>query len=148
MIEKALIFLGGIFLLILALLALGATQNAGLLAEGISNLGGYPEVDVEVPPLTRGELAGLPLTKHAASDHPERGMNAEAIRQSMLTGRCSPIEQWICATEIILTCPATESKTPGLILELFIGRSVRQIITGYPTTRPATSGCSGPVLLP
>lgn len=147
MIEKALIFLGGIFLLILALLALGMTQNAGLLTEGISNLSGYPEI-VEAPPLTRGELAGLPLTQHAANDHPERGMNAEAIRQSMLTGRCSPVEMWVCATELVLLCQASESKNPRLKLQLFVGRFEKIVISGYATERPATSSCSGPVLLP
>lgn len=138
--------------IILALFACGMLVLLGLMGPTLQQILGTIDLEappvVEAPPLTRGELAGLPLTKHAASDHPERGMNAEAIRMAMLTGRCSPIEQWICATEIILTCPATESKTPGLILELFIGRSVRQIITGYPTTRPATAGCTGPVLLP
>lgn len=137
--------------LVLLLLACAAVALLALMGPAIQQIAGTIDLEappIEAPPLTLGELAGLPLTQHAASDHPERGMNAEAIRQSMLSGRCSPIEMWICATELVLTCAATESKTAGLKLQLFIGRNVRQIITGYPTTRPATVGCSGPILLP
>ena len=140
--------------LLLLLMGLAFIALVGMAAPLIQQAFGEITLEqgVQAPPFSRERLIDAPLTKHALAAHPEREMDAEAIRQAMVSGRCHPIEMWICSLTqtIILTCPASESANPNLRLGLFIGERTGEIITGFPNERWGSKvfGCSGPILLP
>lgn len=86
---------------------------------------------VAATPLARciaDELDKLPLTNHAKASHQSEIWNAETIRDHMTKRACTP-KEYMCAdndTEIAYC----EIK-PGLAIGLVVGRTVRQIITGF-----------------
>jgi hypothetical protein len=110
-----------------------------------------PQDQVQDAPLDRDALAALPLAGHAYLDHPERTMDAAAIRLLMLrqSGSCHPVEVWVCTDKIILTCPADD---PKLELGLVVGTATKtwKVVTGYLSSdwQTNTIGCAGPIPLP
>jgi hypothetical protein len=73
-------------------------------------------------------LDSLPLTNHAKESHASESWNAATIKDYMTKRACTPSE-YMCAdndTEIAYC----EIK-PGYSIGLVVGRTVRQIITGF-----------------
>lgn len=73
-------------------------------------------------------LDSIPLTRHAQDGHAGESWNATTIRDHMAQRACTPTE-YMCAdndTEIAYC----EIK-PGYSIGLIVGRTVRQIITGF-----------------
>ena len=70
----------------------------------------------------------LPLTQHAEEKHASDSWSAERIRDYIGNGNCVP-KQYACIEEDfdVVYCQLSPKKTIGLV----IGRSVRQIVTGF-----------------
>lgn len=71
----------------------------------------------------------IPMTRHAANEHTGQKWDAVSIAEYFDQGRCIPRE-YACAAQDynVFYCEIS----PGKAIGLLVGRTVEQIITGYP----------------
>lgn len=75
-----------------------------------------------------GVVGGIELTNHARTSHSQQTWNAVSIQEYFAQGKCIPQEYSCVAKDFdVQYC---EIK-PGLSIGLIIGRTVKQVVSGY-----------------